>query len=151
MNIGEDRNQDRFKKWQLCGVWKLPFCNHRAIKLRQNCVCSANPSINLPVPPSVIRENHHKTLELIDLLQFIAAYLQLALALVSVETQYPMVLSSAHLHSRLVARSCKPTKCILKPLLRNKQYQSSAKSKRLILQLSNGDAALIDIQLTLCQ
>ena len=23
--IGEDRNKDRFKNWQLCGVWKLRF------------------------------------------------------------------------------------------------------------------------------
>jgi len=33
--------------WQLCGVWKLPFCGHRAIKLTQNCVSFTNPCINL--------------------------------------------------------------------------------------------------------
>ena len=38
-------------------LWKLPFCDHRAIKLTQNCVCSTtNPCINLPVP-SVTRDD----------------------------------------------------------------------------------------------
>jgi len=31
MTTGEDRNKDRFKNWQLSGVWKLRFCHHRAI------------------------------------------------------------------------------------------------------------------------
>jgi len=31
MTIGKDQNKDRFKNWQLCSVWKLPFCDHRAI------------------------------------------------------------------------------------------------------------------------
>jgi len=55
---GEDRNKDRFKTWQLYGLWKLPFCDHRAIKLTQNCVCFTNPGINLLVPPSVTRKYH---------------------------------------------------------------------------------------------
>jgi len=25
MTTGEDRNKDRFKNWQFCGVWKLYF------------------------------------------------------------------------------------------------------------------------------
>jgi len=29
MITGEDRSKYRFKNWQLCGVWKLPFCDHR--------------------------------------------------------------------------------------------------------------------------
>jgi len=31
MTIGKDRNKYRFENWQLCGVWKLPFCGHRAL------------------------------------------------------------------------------------------------------------------------
>jgi len=34
----KDGNKDRFKSWQLCGVWILPFWDHRSIKLTQNCV-----------------------------------------------------------------------------------------------------------------
>ena len=50
MTIGKDRNKDRFKNWQLCDVWKLPFCDYRPIKLTQNCVSFTNPCINL-LPP----------------------------------------------------------------------------------------------------
>ena len=38
MTTDEDRNKDRFKNWQLCGVWMLPCCDHKAIRLTQNCV-----------------------------------------------------------------------------------------------------------------
>jgi len=53
MTIGKDRNTDQFKNWQLCGVWKPPFRDHRAIKLTQNCLCFTNPCINSRAPPSV--------------------------------------------------------------------------------------------------
>jgi len=43
MTVDEDRNKDRFQNWQLCGVWMLPFCLHRATKLTQNCACFTNP------------------------------------------------------------------------------------------------------------
>jgi len=36
MTTGEDRNKDRFKRWNLCGLWKHPFRHHEAIKLTQN-------------------------------------------------------------------------------------------------------------------
>ena len=49
MTIGEDRNKNWFKNWQLCGVWKLPFCDHRAIKLTQNWLYFTNPCINFHV------------------------------------------------------------------------------------------------------
>jgi len=49
ITTGEDRNKNGFKSWQLCGIWSLPFCNHRAIKLKQNCVCFTNPCINFHV------------------------------------------------------------------------------------------------------
>jgi len=39
MTTGEEWNKDWFKNWQKCSVWKLPFYNHRAIKLMQNCIC----------------------------------------------------------------------------------------------------------------
>ena len=56
LTIGEDRNKDRCKNWRLCGGWKLPFCDHRAIRLTMSRVCSTNPHINLLVPFSVTRE-----------------------------------------------------------------------------------------------
>ena len=37
----------RLYEFQLCGVWKLPFCHHRAISLMQNRICFHNPCINL--------------------------------------------------------------------------------------------------------
>ena len=51
--IGEDRNKDGFKNWQLCSVSKLPFCDHRTIRLTQNCVCFTNLYIKLLVLSSV--------------------------------------------------------------------------------------------------
>jgi len=87
MNIVEDRNKDRLKNWRLCGVWKLPCCDHRGIKLTQNCVCFINPCVSLLVPDSVTRAYHPKLLQLLDLmLQCIAAYFQHALSWVSGET-----------------------------------------------------------------
>jgi len=56
--IGKDRNKDRFEDWQLCGVWKLPFCDHRAIKLTPNCISFTNPCINILAPNSVTRNYH---------------------------------------------------------------------------------------------
>jgi len=47
MTIGKDRNKDLFENWQLCGVWKLPFCGHRPIKRTQNCVSFINPCIRV--------------------------------------------------------------------------------------------------------
>jgi len=43
---------------------KALFCDHRAIKLTQTCVCFTNPCINLFVPSSVTRECHPEVLEL---------------------------------------------------------------------------------------
>jgi len=42
MTVGEDRDKDRFQNWKLCGVWKFPFCHHRAMKLTQNWVWFTN-------------------------------------------------------------------------------------------------------------
>jgi len=53
MTKGEDRNKDRFKNWQLCDLWELPFRHHGAIKPTQTCVSFTNPCINPFVPTSV--------------------------------------------------------------------------------------------------
>jgi len=52
----------------------------------QSCVFFSNSCINLLVPLSVTCEYHPKVLELLPLLQCIAAYLYLALPWVSGET-----------------------------------------------------------------
>jgi len=49
MTTGEDRNTDEFKNWQHCGVWKFPFCHHRAIKL------TLELSLNIRVSNSLFR------------------------------------------------------------------------------------------------
>jgi len=67
------------------GVPKLPFCDHKIINLTQNSVYFINPCINLLIPLCVTREYHVKVLELLDILQSDAAYLQRALAWVSGE------------------------------------------------------------------
>ena len=54
MTVGEERDEDRFKNWQLCCVWKLPFRHHRTIQLTQNCVCFINPCIKLFVLSSAL-------------------------------------------------------------------------------------------------
>ena len=38
MTLGNDRNRELFEYGQLCGVWKLQFCCHRAVKLRRNAI-----------------------------------------------------------------------------------------------------------------
>jgi len=46
MTMGKDRNKDRFKNWQLCGVWKLPLCDHinevhAEVRLLYQSVCQS--------------------------------------------------------------------------------------------------------------
>ena len=62
-------------KLKFLRVWKLRFCHHRSIKFMQECVCFANPCINLLVR-SLVNAN---ALEFIDLLQCIATQLQYSL------------------------------------------------------------------------
>ena len=83
MTIDEDQNNEIFKIWKVCGVWKIPFHHYKAMKFTQNCVSLANPCIDILVPPSVTWECHRKILEHLDLFQCIAAYLQWALAWVA--------------------------------------------------------------------
>ena len=77
MTEGDDPNKDGFKA-EICGVWKLSFCGHRAMMLTKHCVYSSSPSINLFVLPSITRgrEYHPKVLELLQLLQCNATHLQ---------------------------------------------------------------------------
>jgi len=55
-------------KTRLCGLWKLPFCDHGTIKLTENCICFTNRCVNLHFLPSVTHEHHPEVLELLDLL-----------------------------------------------------------------------------------
>ena len=136
MDIGENRNKDRFKNWQLCGVRKLPFCDHRAIKLTQNCVCFTNPCTNLLIPPSSTREYHPEVLELLHLLQCIATHVQRIHHLGFLEGNdtsvfWVLIFVSVWLHaaenwSSACWRPCREDESSTK---------SFAKSKRLILQL----------------
>ena len=41
--MGVDCDKHRFKNWKLCGVSKVPFCDHRTIGLTQNSVYVINP------------------------------------------------------------------------------------------------------------
>ena len=133
MTIGEDRNKDRFKNWQLCSVWKLPFCDHRAIKLTQNYVCFTNPCINLLVPSSVTHENHHWSLKTCCSVLPLPCNVH-CLEFMERHNTY-LGLFSADVYSCLFARSRKSIKCKLKALFRRcKQYQIVRK-KQMILQL----------------
>jgi len=64
-------------------VFESSRCVTRAVKLTQNCIRFDSSRTNLFFPFSVTREYHHMLLELIDLLQCIAAYLQYTLPWVS--------------------------------------------------------------------
>ena len=119
VTTGEDRNKYQFKNWMLCGLWKLPFRHHGAIKFTQNCSCFINPCINAFVPTSVTREYHHKVLERLQLLQCISAHLQNTL---SWEIQCLNLFSDDYFRSCLFARSRKPSKCVLKTLLRRSTH-----------------------------
>ena len=79
ITIGADRNKNRFKNRQFCGVWKLLFYHCRAIKLTQNCVYFINIyiSISLFNFQSLVNTAPN-VLELLHLLQCIAVYLQRA-------------------------------------------------------------------------
>ena len=121
MTTGEDRNKKRFKDWKLCGLWKLPFHHHGAIKLRQNCPCFTHTCVNLFVPTSVTRKYHPKVLERLLLLQCISAHLQNILPWTSWEIQY-LNLFSADFRSCLVVHRIKPIRYVLKTLLRRSTH-----------------------------
>ena len=55
----------------LSGCWKVPFGDHRAVKLTLYCVCFAIPYVNLFLPSYVTREYHPR---------YFVAYLERALA-----------------------------------------------------------------------
>ena len=70
MTTGEDRNKHLFTNWQLCGVWKLPFCDNRAIKFTPNCICFINLSINIRVLSFAGLPNANRPLAQMTVLQF---------------------------------------------------------------------------------
>ena len=121
ITTGEHRNNDRFKNWKLCGLWNLTFCDHRAIKLTQNCVCFTNPYINIFVPTSTTREYHSKVLGRLHLLQCISAHLRSTMPWAFWETQY-LNLFSGDFDSCLVVCSRKPINCVVKTLLRRSTH-----------------------------
>ena len=69
--------QRSFENEKICCACKLSICDHRLMKLTPNCVNFTPRCINLLVPFSVTRGYQLKALELIHMLQRIAAYLQL--------------------------------------------------------------------------
>jgi len=71
---------------------------------------------------------------ILHLLWWIAAYMQRTLRWVSGETKY-FGLFGANFHSGSVARSRKPIECMLKTLINASSSKSSAKNRRLFLQL----------------
>ena len=111
------KNKDRFKNSKLCGLWKLPYRHHGAIKFKQNWVFLSNLCINILVATSVTRQYHPKVLERLHLLQCISGHLQNTLPWASWKTQF-LNLFRAYFRSCLVARSRKPIKCVLNILLR---------------------------------
>ena len=119
ITIGKDWNKDRFNNWQLCGVCKLPFCDHRAINFTQNCVSFTNPCISLLTLylPSLVSAKPRyfnfstccSVLPLtcsIDCIGFVEKH------------SIMVFLLRADFHSGSVARSRKPIKCMLNTLLR---------------------------------
>jgi len=151
MTTGEDRSKDRFKNWKLCGLCKLLFRYHGAIKLSQNCVCFTYAWINPFIPTSVTREYHPKELERLHLLQCIAAHVQNTLPWASWETQY-LNLFSADFRSCLVARSRRKNDqmCTEDPVekIHACSTNSSAKSKRFFLQFTTMTSSSVDVSVT---
>ena len=136
MTAGADRNKDRFKNWKLCGLWKLPFRNHRAINLTQNCVCFTNPCINLFFSTSFTREYHPEVLERLHLLQCISAHLRNTLPLGVLRDTIPQSFQSWF--SFLLGRTLQKTDQMRAEYPIAKMHacstNSSTKSKRFILQ-----------------
>lgn len=105
MRIGK---KDRFKNWQLCGVWKIPFCDHGTTK--PSTVLFALPirlSISLFRLPAIVSA--------------IPRYLGFSTC-----THWPEFLEIHNVsvflvlfHARLIVCSWKPIKCKLKTLIRS--------------------------------
>ena len=58
-------------------VWKLPYSDYRTLKLMLYCICFTNLCVNVFVLLSSTRDYHPKVPEHLDLLQCIAAHLQI--------------------------------------------------------------------------
>jgi len=114
--VGEDRNKVRLKNCQLCGIWKLPFCDHRAIELTQVCVCFTNHvSISLFLFTSFVNTTPR---------YLTSQHAQMHCPLLAAHTglgywrDVVLGLFSANFHSRLGSGSSKPIKCMLKIVVR---------------------------------
>ena len=137
MTISTDWNKNQLKNWQFCGDWKLPFCDHRAIKLTQNCVYSfTNPCINLLAPPSVTRKYHPKVLELLHLLQCIAAHSVHCLEFLE-RHNISVFLVLTFIPTRSHAADNRSNSCWRPCWEDASNTKSSAKSEWLILELTN--------------
>ena len=115
MTIGKDRNKDQLENWQLCGVWKLPFCGHRAIKFTQNCVSFTNPCINLlglRFPTHVNTTPRYLNVSTCwSVLPLTCRIHYLGFAK---RQEYYLDIFNTNFHSGSVARSRKPIECMLK-------------------------------------
>jgi len=103
-----------FQSWQLCGAWKLPFCDYRPIKPTQKFVFFNNPCINLLVLPSFTCEYRPRFWTCpgtVVYVHVLAGYTTLDFWRL---TRYDILvgLCSTGFHFSLVARSWKPIKCM---------------------------------------
>ena len=117
MTTGEDRNKDPYKNLKHCGLWKLRFRHHGAIKLTQSCVCFSNPCINPFVPTSVTVETTSRQLNVFMYCIIVPLNCRIH-CLGHFERHNTSIIFSADFRSCLVARIRKPIKYVLKTLLR---------------------------------
>ena len=111
-----------------------PHAELRLLDSSKPCIFN-NPCIKILVLSSVTWEYEPKALELLHLLQCIAAYLQRTLP--GRDTLY-LGLFSANFHSRVVTHSRKSMKCMKKTLFRRcKKYQIVRKKQTVDPEASN--------------
>jgi len=137
MTIGKNRNKDRFKNWQLCNVWNLPFCDHWAINLTQNCVSSTNPYINLLAPPSVTGKQATPQVLELQLLGYSVLPLTCSMRCIGFAGRHnaSVFLVLIFILARSHAAENRTSACWILCWEDASSTKSSAKSKRLILQL----------------
>jgi len=130
MTISEGRNEDRFKYWQVCCIWKHPFCHHRAIKLTQNCVCfTFCASISLFRLPSLAnitpRFLNFSTCKCKSVFPLACIANCMCFWWIMIPSDF-----TVNFHPGLVARSWKPSNCMLKTMMRRcRQHQIVRRNK----------------------
>ena len=141
ITIGKDPNKNRFKNWQLSGVWKLPFCDHRAIKLTKNCVSLTNPWINLLALPSATPKYNPRYLNFTSCSVLLLTCSFYCLAFRE-RHNASVFLVLIFIPARSYAAENRSSAC-WRPCSENaSSTKLSEKSKRLILQLPNFDLLL---------